>query len=224
MRNKSHDNSQTVVEASNKKLPEASTSVLQIANVRIRGLRPLLMSSPKEMFATSKTRMKKELLGGTDVDPMAEAERRAYRDKDDNLCIPALCVLANIYTATRLHEAQTSTGKKARGMSTVQKVKGSMNIEPDDIPLLGADGKQVTEYEVNAARVVNRTTKGAVVRYRPQIDEWELAFQAKWNPQLYGLTEGSVQSIIKTGGDIGLLDWRPRFGIFELVSFEVVES
>jgi hypothetical protein len=219
----------TVAEQQTTTLPPVKKvkQAVMTAEVIIRGLKPLLMSSPKEMFLTGDEPFAPSKIGKK-IDPKAEAEKRAYRDKDKgwrgDLCIPAGCIKTNMVEAVKLFEAQNEKGKKMRGgIKLTQKIRGSIRIEPDFIPIFNSAGEQVTDYEVNAAKVRVKATGGSVIRYRPEIPDWELRFKVKWNPYLYGVHESVIQDLLEQGGYLGLLDFRPEYGLYELTKFEVVE-
>lgn len=212
------------------KVIQRTKHVIMQAEVEIRGLKPLLMSSPKEMYLTEiENPFTVTKLRGKKVDPKAEAEKRAYRTENHgwtgDLCIPAKCIQRNIEESVKLFEARTASGKKKRGgISLVQQVKGSVQVEPEFIPIFDSEGKkQIVDYEVNADKVKISATKGSVIRYRPEIPDWSLKFRVRWNASLYGLSESTLEELFHTAGYLGLLDYRPKFGIYELTRFDVVE-
>jgi len=200
------------------------------AYVTLRGLKPLLMSSDKEMHLQEiESPIKLIKVRGSKINPKTEAEKRAYRTLahgwEGELCVPAKCIKRNLLEAVKVAEFQTENNKKLRsGFSMIQKVKGSVDIEPEFIPLIHTDGSPVTDYEVDSSKVRISATKGSVIRYRPVIRDWALRFVVKWNPHLYAVREGIIEHLFDKGGNIGLLDNRPEFGIYDMVEFSLDES
>jgi hypothetical protein len=197
--------------------------IINTAEVEIRGLKSLLMSSPKEMYLDAiESPMVYSKLKTKKTDPKSEAEKRAYRNKDHgwtgDLCVPAKCIQRCLEEAAKKFKTKRGTA------STSQAVKGSVTVEPEFIPILDGEGiNQVFDYEVNADKVKISATKGSVIRYRPEIKEWTLKFRIQWMPELYQLNESALQNLVERAGYEGLLDYRPKYGIFEVVKFVVLE-
>jgi hypothetical protein len=196
----------------------SGTAKLATAFVEIRGLRPLLMSSPREVFeaASAKTKTRKS---SHEYDDAEEAEKRAYRDAQGDLCVPARCLMANLVKASKLYKTKT------KSISLKDMLTGSVFIDsgnpkdPDNVKLIGPSGKPLKKYEISRELVV--VQRARIVRARPLIKEWGLQFMIKWNPQLYGLSAEQIEQVLNDGGYIGILDWRPRYGIFKVESFKV---
>lgn len=207
--------------------PARTPQAVMRAYVTIRGLKPLLMSSDKEMhLGEIESPVKLIKVKGDKTDPKFEAEKRAYREHEKGwsgpLGIPAKCVQKNIEDAVKLAEYQQENKKKMRGgFSMLQRVKGSVEVEPKFIRLIHTDGSPVTDYEVNSAKVRISATKGSVIRYRPQINDWALRLEVKWNPHMYGVSAGIIEELFNKGGNLGLLDDRPHYGVYDLVEFKL---
>ncbi len=197
-------------EGPQKGFEKKSKARLKTATVRIQGLRPLLMSSPREVFESQNkpSGTKKKV-----YDDKEEAEKRAYRDKKGYLCVPARCLMASLIKASRLYKT------RSKGISTPDMVKGSVFIEPDEVRILNSKNKPIKGYKISKELVV--VQRARIVRCRPLIEEWKLEYQVRWNPELYGLNAEMIGDILVDSGNIGILDWRPRYGIFEVESFKV---
>ncbi len=62
-------------------------------------------------------------------------------------------------------------------------------------------------------RIPAKVTMSRVIRTRPRFDNWRAEVIVKYLPEL--LNPKEVRSFLVTAGEqIGLLDWRPRFGRF----------
>jgi hypothetical protein len=58
-----------------------------------------------------------------------------------------------------------------------------------------------------------------VQRTRPIFHVWELKFELLWEPEYFNLDDLQA-AITSAGRDIGLSDWRPRYGRYEVLSME----
>ncbi len=55
-----------------------------------------------------------------------------------------------------------------------------------------------------------------VMRTRPMFVEWELSFAVSYNPELLNKKD-IMNAITKAGAEVGLCDYRPRYGRFEVL-------
>ena len=62
--------------------------------------------------------------------------------------------------------------------------------------------------------VAVRIQNSRVMRTRSRFDEWAAKIEVKYDPRV--LNESDVVEIAKTAGDVGLCDWRPKFGRFSV--------
>ena len=190
---------------------------VQRAAVHIKGMKPLLMSSPQEVYEGSKGKSRKTSKEYIDEE---EAEKRAYRlkpgDPNSPLVVPARCIQACMVKAAKLYRT-----KGRVGISVTDMIKGSVSIDPDPIPIVDDKGKPIKNYIINRNLVV--VQRARILRCRPEVRDWNLRFIIQWNPRIYGLTLEQIEDVVRDAGFIGLLDWRPTFGIFELKSISLVK-
>lgn len=74
-----------------------------------------------------------------------------------------------------------------------------------------------TENKHRLTARVKMPTGASVMRTRPIFHDWEVEIEVMYDPSL--LNESEVREIVQlTGESIGLCDWRPKFGRFEVVS------
>jgi hypothetical protein len=171
----------------------------KISVIEITGVSPLLMN-----------RYPLDPIEALDKKPKeVQAENAAYRDESGYLYIPG----PNIQRAL-VGGAAYSKGK---GRASLQKpVAASVMVQEAVVTL---DRK---EYTIDSRRVVNPSTKGAIVRHRPCIDNWKVQFSVLWDDDL--ITEEQLQRVVEdTGKRVGLLDFRPAnkgpFGRFRITKF-----
>ncbi len=146
--------------------------------------------------------------------PIAEqAELAAYRDPvTKDLYVPGLAIQRALVSG--------ATFSKGKGRASLQKIVAACVIVSPERVGLGCD-----TFVVDARPVVIPATKGRVMRYRPRLDDWRLAFTLDYDEDL--LTDVQLRRVMDdTGSRVGLLDFRPAckgpFGRFMVVAWEVV--
>ncbi|MDD4484272.1 MAG: hypothetical protein PHD55_07900 [Methanoregula sp.] len=140
-----------------------------------------------------------------------QAEIAAYRDEESgDLYIPGVAIQRALIAA--------ATYSKGKGRASLQKpVAACVFVDPDQCSL------GTTTYKIDARAVVVPATKGRIVRFRPRLDAWEIAFSLDYDPDL--LTEQQLRTVVDdAGARVGLLDFRPErkgpFGRFMVTFWE----
>lgn len=91
-------------------------------------------------------------------------------------------------------------------------VQGNFPLQhegPKDLEKLWKDER----FRLTVKVTVNRNS---IMRTRPKFDKWSLEFPVEIDPSL--INESDLTEILNIGGkQIGLGDWRPRYGRFEAV-------
>jgi len=180
-------------------------------HVRIKGVRPLLMHSPRGLMEKETTRR------GKQVDPQKEAEIGLYRSPEGKICVPARVIKACIREASKDYKVP------GRGKKTFRDfVKAGIIVEPDYIPLIIPDGRDPEEaWELDLQPAVVQRSR--IIRARPRFDEWELEFTVNIvDPIIRG---ENLKAFLETAGRFhGICDGRPEYGLFQLVEFEKIEK
>ena len=181
---------------------------MEVYEVAIRGTKPLLMCKPTEFDLSDMPKRRR----GEHLDPRTEAEMRLYKDDKGNIVIPAVNVKACIRDAGRNYKV------KGRGRTTfAAMIRAAIDVQPPLIPLIH-DG-----WTVDVRPVVIQGS-GRILRARPRFDKWELRFKII-NRDPTVIHEDMLRRILEDAGRyIGLCDFRPEFGTFEVVEFKKVES
>lgn len=179
----------------------------EIYKVEIRGIRPLLMHSCDSMLdETNKTATRSKK-----YDLKTEAEKALYRDESGRIIVPSFCILSCLREAAKNYQIP---GKGKRTFKNY--IFAGIKIEPENIPLISDDGWSVDLKTV----VVNRSR---VVRARPRFDNWGLEFTVEIVDPI--ITPEVLRQIIEDAGKYnGLLDFRPLYGLFEVVKFEKADE
>ncbi len=172
----------------------------------IRGLCPLLMHRFSEDSLTTPTKKTgdKKL---TDDEKRTVAKEYLYLEKG-KLSQPA------IHIESTMQKASTQFKMAGNGKKTYKElVKGGVFVFPDMIP------HKYQKWEVDSRAVVNPSTGGRKMCYRPCLDKWELEFELQVNDDRAD-AEVIKQMLEHAGAYIGIGSYRPRFGRFEVVSFK----
>lgn len=166
--------------------------------VHIKGIKPLLMHAANSIgqASTKKT---------NNYDPQEEAESALHKDSNGVIGIPSIAIVQCMKKAATEHKAP------GRGKKTLKDfVLSGLLIHDEFIPLIPQDWK------IDSRPAV--VQRARIMRWRPRFDTWELKFDIEisdpsiWSPSL-------IKTILFDAGKyVGLLDFRPLFGTFEVVS------
>jgi len=169
-------------------------------NTTIRGTSPLLQHkfSEEEKPTTKK--------GGQVYDNQADAEKCLYKDKDGKICQPAL------HIESAMIKAATNYKIPGLGKKTFKDAfKGGIFVEPSMIP------HKNDKWELDLQGVV--ISRSRITRARPRFDDWELEFAILNRDER--ITPEIVKQVLEDAGKfVGIGDFRPRFGRFEVIKFE----
>jgi len=172
--------------------------------VRIKGVKPLLMHAPTGLGDNPQRRR------GEHLSPEEEAEAGLYKDAEGNVVMPALNVKAMLREAGRNYKIS------GRRTTFGAAIKAGIDIEPFYIPL------KHNGWKVDLRPVVVQRSR--ILRARPRFDEWELEFYII-NKDPNVLLRDTMKRIIEDAGKwIGLGDYRPEFGLFNVEEFKVVRE
>jgi hypothetical protein len=174
---------------------------MEIYKVKIKGVKPLLMHNPIGIDNKPKLRR------GEHLDPKVEAESYLYKDEKGNIVIPARMIKACIRNAGRNYTV------RGRGKTTFAAIiRAGIDINPENIPLI-SDG-----WKVDVQFVV--VQRNRIPRARPRFDNWELEFEIINKDPTIINKDVLKQILIDAGKYYGIGDYRPDYGLFEVVKFE----
>lgn len=177
--------------------------------VTIRGTKPLLLHSTRVMTEAPK------LARGAKLPPEDEAELGLYKNKHGQIVLPEDVILGTIKSAA-VDFKVPGKGKKTykNYVDSGLELDGDAVLEPQT-------------YEIDSRPVVVQRSR--VIRSRPRFDEWSSSFKVivldtdTWiDPfdKVYGGGANLRDVIMAAGKYKGLCDYRPRFGRFEVTTFE----
>jgi len=178
---------------------------MQKIKVTIKGISPLLMNRFPESEGKLEEKSKKRM-GNPDYDK--EAEQKLYKLPNGTLYQPASHIEGCMIKASTGFQI---AGKRKKTYKDL--VKGSVFVTPDAIP------HKIQKYNIDRRSVVVPATRGRVMRARPILNEWSLSFTIEIrNDQLP--IEVIKQILDTAGNEIGIGDFRPRFGRFIVTEFK----
>ena len=195
--------------------------------VKIQGTRPILFHSgaladPQNQFARALAKVsKKRAKTDADFAEMAKLEFLGsfdgYVDEKGNIVVPEANLLAVIVKgASKTKKGPTA---KAGVLGTVNGVDGKFNFphKGDKSPeALWESGKFADRRRV-------RVQQSSNMRTRPKFPEWSCEFELEVDEDACDLED--VRQWLETAGkSVGLGDYRPMFGRFDVVEFKEVKS
>lgn len=183
---------------------------LQRVKFQLSSESPLLMhngqtSDPLNKYAKAMKQISgKRAKTDADFEEMAKIEWYAslYTDKG-RVCVPAEVIEA----------AFTNGAKKAK---LGNQAKAGMFVA--DNALLKFDGSDLTidqlfDRDQNRFTVGVRVQRAKVMRTRARFDSWSTLIEVVYDDKLLNKQQ-VIDAVIVTGEQVGLCDWRPKFGRF----------
>ncbi len=178
--------------------------------VQIKGIAPLLMHRfSEEKLTRMKVRAGDKVL--SQEQRREEASQYLYQQKG-KLVQPA------VHLEGTMVKAGTELKLAGSGKKTYKDlIKSSVFVTPEYIP------HKNQKWEVDARAVVNPTTRGRSMCYRPRLEEWELEFQIEVLDDR--ADPDAIKEILRLAGlRQGIGAYRPRFGRFEVTKFTPVKE
>jgi len=192
-------------------------------NITISGITPLLMNRFHEGAEIQVSGGTSVTFSGDKGSPREQATLKRYADTDGNLYIPGPNIFACLIAAGTFHKAGKSK------LTTLRTSLIPAGIMVDDLAcnLIDADGKPLTEWEVDSRSIVNPATGGRRMCYRPRVDVWNAAFTLDVDSTMF--SPALVRAVVDDAGKkIGLGDFRPArkgpFGRFVVSRWDVVKD
>lgn len=172
-------------------------------NVHIKGVAPLLFNRfPDEDNPSGKTGQK--IAKATKEE---QVEKSLYRLEDGTLYSPSDHIVGAMIKA--------ATNFRLEGKKTMKdSVKGGVFVSPLKIPHV------IQKYETDWRSVVNPSTRGRIMKGRGRMEEWELKFELTCiDPRM---SQEDLRGVLEFAGTyVGIGDYRPRYGRFEIKLFKV---
>jgi len=187
--------------------------MLESVMFTVKGISPLIMhngqtADPLNQYSKAiKKITAKRKKTDADYEKLSELEWYAglYVNDDGRVIVPGDCLTAMLRDAAK----KQRLGKLF-----------SSAVFCDDDALLEYEGPKKTDKMFQSgkftSRMLVRVTTAKVLRTRPIFKDWSTTFEVKYYPTEINIDQ--VKEAVETAGRvIGLGDYRPRFGRFEIV-------
>lgn len=180
------------------------------ATVRIRGVADLLFHRWNCEAVAEKAAAAK----GSKAKKSDNIESYVYRGEDDHICMPGEYLRGAIIGASKFRQDPRSPRKSAQDL-----FKAAVVPLTQLAPML-VGGKPVTEWQYeHSCRV--QVQRNGVTRVRPAFKAgWECEIELLVNLPQYVSPELLNEVIVDAGRLIGLADFRPTYGRFQVTKFE----
>jgi len=179
-----------------------------IAEVKIKGTSDMLFHAWNCEAVAEKSAAKK----GSAVKKSDNMESYIYRNDKGEICIPGSYLKGCIVGSAKFRQDPRSPRKSAQDLFKA-------GIVP--ITDLASLGVKQWDYDHKCRVVIQRN---AITRVRPAFRAgWEATFQLMVNIPEYISQDLLLDVIVASGKLIGLADFRPTYGRFSVVGFELVD-
>lgn len=182
------------------------------ARVRLQGTQDLLFHRWNDEDVTAKAEAKK----GSEEKKRDNPEAYIYRDDNGYICMPGRYIVRSVVEAGRNFQDPRSKRKMAKDL-----VQAAVMSDEILSPVL-VDGKPTKEWEYDDRQRVC-IMRSAITRTRPAFKKgWQVDFTlVSLVPDL--VTPDFLRKLVDNAGLlIGLGDFRPTYGRFRVVRWEVV--
>lgn len=203
---------------------------MKTVNVTIQGVTPVIQHKFSEEFGEESKKASRRVVVDRGT-PREQAEKVVYRDKEGHFYFPGTWIIGTITNAASNHKMKGSR-KSAKYI-----IPAAVRVGELTVPLLNGhsngngNGDEAVEdallhelikdYEVDSRPVTIPSTKGRIMRHRPRFDEWSARFSLIINNDL--LPEEFVHQLLTEAGlQYGMGDYRPTYGTFRIVHWELV--
>lgn len=179
-------------------------------DVAIKGISPILF----HRFSEEKLTNVKKKSGDsklTEEEKKERAKEYLYYDSKKKICSPSSHIEGTMVKAASEIKLSGSGKKTYKDL-----IKATCFVFPEYIP------HKNQKWEVDSRSVVNPSTGGRSMCYRPRLDDWELNFELQINDDR--ADEHAIKQILEIAGlQRGIGAYRPRFGRFEITKFKKVK-
>lgn len=182
-----------------------------LIKVTIAGITPLILDRFHEGLLMKGP---KSTSAGQELSPKEQCEQKLYKDDKDKLIIPSENLLKSIIEGGKFIKLK----KKQLTTRDDTIVTGFFSIVEEFIPLQSTGG-----WRVDSRGIVNQSTKGRHICYRPIFDDWKLTFTVDFDTDEADL-KTARELVDRAGRRIGLGVMRParkgRYGQSKVILWQ----
>lgn len=177
-----------------------------VVNVKVKGIADILF----HRWNCEEIEVKSKAAKGSKVKKTDNVESYVYRNQAGEICIPGEYLRQAIVNAAKFRQDPRSPRKSAMDLYKAGVVS---------LTHLASIGKSQWDYEHRCRVQVQRN---GITRCRPaMLAGWEAAFDIMVNLPEYIAADHLHDVIANAGKLIGLGDFRPTYGRFQLMSFDI---
>ena len=182
-------------------------SIPYIAKVKIKGSSDFLFHRWNSENIEEKSKAAK----GSKAKKTDDLETFVYRDDEGYLCVPGEYLRQSIISSAKFKQDPRSPRKSAMDL-----YKASI------VSLTNLSSLNTKDWDyIDKRRVVIQ--RAGITRQRPAMKSgWELEFELMVNLPEYISNSDLLDSINSAGKLIGIGDFRPTFGRFQVINFEII--
>jgi hypothetical protein len=179
-----------------------------VVEVEIKGVADFLFHKWNDAAVAEKSAARK----GSAAKKSDDLESYVYRNDKNELCIPGEYLRMAIIGAAKFRQDPRSPRKSAMDLTKAGVIS---------LTNLASVGKEQWDYEDRRRVVIQRS---AITRTRPALKAgWSVTVQLQVNLPEYISESDLNETIAMAGKLIGIGDFRPTFGRFQIVSFKVLD-
>ncbi|WP_041695243.1 hypothetical protein [Alicyclobacillus acidocaldarius] len=177
--------------------------------VKLKGTVPLLF----HRWDCEDVEAKAQAAKGSSAKKTDNVEAYLYRNEDGEICVPA----------TYLHQALANAAKFKQDPRSPRKSMSDLSKAAFIVtPWLASTGKAQPDF-LDRRRVL--VQRAGVTRVRPALlPGWEVEFQVECLLPEYISPELLYDLLVQAGRLVGIGDYRPMFGRFQVVEYKVLED
>jgi hypothetical protein len=190
--------------------------------VEIRGIAPLLMNSNRGVNTLEPLVKEKNNITAKGSKKMTDDDQERLLHikwllgmyiNEQGPYVPALNMEATIRNAAKMIRRGKDTGF-------------GLQVSPDHIPLIYTGSRDPAEMwedkKFSDVRVGKMKTGSSITLCRPRFDSWGLKFKITYDESVFN--DKTVKELVVVGGQkIGLCDYRPSHGRYEVISVSQVK-
>jgi hypothetical protein len=180
--------------------------------ITVEGIEPLMTHNPASMQTGAEDGKR----GSRIPKPEDEAEAGCYR-LDDGTC----ALKAESFISAIAGKGGAASAWKGKNRSTMKSRLAHIMTSEELVALSHTDGSPIRDYVIDRRPVV--VQKARIMRARPRYDRWRASFTIEFDSQLVPDPKMIVDICADAGTRIGVGDYRPRFGRFKVVSYQLLD-
>ena len=206
---------ESISEPTNGAKPSVDSEIPYVSHIKIVGSSDLLLHAWNIESVEAKGRAKK----GSDAKRVDDIESYVLRNEDGLICLPAEYVRMSVINAAKFRQDPRSPRKSAMDLFKA----GVVSLSPLS-PIVNRNGCTSEKWDFEH-RCRAQVQRNGITRTRPAFHEgWSVELSLMVNLPGYILPSDFLETLTMAGKVIGVGDFRPTYGRFQVVSFSTQQS